>query len=125
MRLTNTSDKPCGTGGFGGVSLVSSPRSEPVGAPADRVERNAVKPLVLQPGRRAEATLRISNADNVAKATCRPTPTKGLRVYPPNETRAAYVPFRGDGLCRSHGAPARAAALRGGVRDALLGSTRT
>jgi hypothetical protein len=92
VRLTNTSGDACRTGGFGGVSLVTSPRSEPVGAPADRVQQNNAKPIVLQPGSRAEATLQIANADNLSRSKCRPEPTKGLRVYPPNETDAAYVP---------------------------------
>jgi hypothetical protein len=92
VRLTNTTDKPCRTGGFGGVSLVISPRSEPVGAPADRSQPGTAKPIVLQPGGRAEATLRITEAGNFSAATCRPTPTQGLRVFPPNETHAAYVP---------------------------------
>jgi hypothetical protein len=91
IRLTNTSGHACRTGGFGGASLVTSPRSEPVGAPADRVQRGTAKPIVLQPGKRATATLRIVSADNFDKATCRPSPTHGLRIYPPNETHAAYV----------------------------------
>jgi hypothetical protein len=94
VRLTNSSSRPGRTGGFGGVSLVISPRSEPVGAPADRVQQGTAKPIVLKPGGRAEATLRITEAGSFSAAKCRPTPTQGLRVYPPNETHAAYVPHR-------------------------------
>ena len=44
-------------------------------------------------------------ADHGGRATTRPrsaapTPTQGLRVYPPNETHAAYVPHRATG-CES------------------------
>jgi hypothetical protein len=94
VRLTNTSGEACRTGGFGGVSLVISPRSEPVGAPADRVQQGTAKPIVLKPGGHADATLRITEAGNFSAAKCRPTPTQGLRVYPPNETHAAFVPHR-------------------------------
>ncbi|MDX6301311.1 MAG: hypothetical protein QOF53_2525 [Nocardioidaceae bacterium] len=91
VRLRNTSTHPCRTGGFGGVSLVRAPHGAPVGAPADRVKKSAAKPLTLRPGARAEATLRVTNADNYSAAKCSPTPVKGFRVYPPNETRSAFV----------------------------------
>jgi hypothetical protein len=92
LRMTNVSSLPCGTRGFGGVSLVTSPHGQPIGAPADRVHRGAAKAVVLQPGGHADAVLREVNAENYPSARCRPTPTTGLRVYPPDETRSAYVP---------------------------------
>jgi len=94
VRMTNTSGHPCRTGGFGGVSLVISPRSQPVGAPADRTDQASVKPLVLQPGDRAVATLQVTQAGNYGASSCQPVPTQGLRVYPPNDTQAAYVAFK-------------------------------
>jgi Protein of unknown function (DUF4232) len=100
VRLRNTSTHPCRTGGFGGVSLVRAPHGAPVGAPADRAKQGAAKQLTLRPGGRAEATLRVTNADNYPAGRCRPTPVKGLRVYPPNETRSAYV-AQATTACRS------------------------
>lgn len=91
IRLVNSSSHPCRTGGFGGVSLVTSPRSEPVGAPADRTGAGNAKPIVLRPGGRAAATLRISQAENYPADKCHPSPTHGLRVYPPNETQSVYL----------------------------------
>ncbi len=93
VRLANTSSHPCRTGGFGGVSLVTSPRSEAVGAPADRTGAGDAKPLVLRPGGRAAATLRITQAENYSPDKCRPSPTHGLRVYPPNDTQSVYVGY--------------------------------
>ena len=93
VRLTNTSDTACRTRGFGGVSLVTGPRSEPVGAPADRTRRGDVATVTLRPGERAEATLRVTNAENYPADRCRPSPTAGLRVYPPDETRSVYVRY--------------------------------
>jgi len=100
VRLRNASTHPCRTGGFGGVSLVRGPQGAPVGAPADRVKKGAVKPVTLKPGARAEATLQVTNADNYPAAKCRPTPVKGFRVYPPNETRSAFAP-QATTACRS------------------------
>lgn len=100
VRLTNTSGRACRTGGFGGASLVISPRSEPVGAPADRTDQASAKPLVLRPGGRVVATLQVSQAGNYSATKCQPVPTKGLRIYPPNQTQAAYVAF-GSTACQS------------------------
>jgi len=91
VRLKNVSMHSCRTGGFGGVSLVRAPNGAPVGAPADRVKKGAAKPLTLRPGDRAEATLQVTNAENYPAGKCQPTQAKGLRVYPPNETRSAFV----------------------------------
>jgi Protein of unknown function (DUF4232) len=91
LRLTNRSQQPCRTGGFGGVSLVRTPTGAPIGAPADRMQQGAARPITLQPGARAEATLRETNAGNYPKSRCRPVPATGLRVYPPNDTRSAFV----------------------------------
>lgn len=91
MRLANIADAPCRTGGFGGVSFVHTATGAPVGAPADRVNTAQAKPFTLQPGDRAEAVLQQANAGNFSAATCRPVAVQGLRVYPPNETRSAFV----------------------------------
>jgi hypothetical protein len=92
IRMTNAAaDQPCRTRGFGGVSLVTAPHGQPIGAPADRTQAGTARPLVLQPGEHADATLREVNAENYPSAKCHPTPATGLRVYPPDETRSAYV----------------------------------
>lgn len=91
LRLTDIADQPCRTGGFGGVSFVHTPTGAPVGAPAVRVNKGQARPLVLQPGDRAEAVLQQANAGNFSAGTCRPVAVQGLRVYPPNETRSAFV----------------------------------
>ena len=102
LQLTNTSGHACGTQGFGGVSLVDSPRAEPLGAPADRSRKGEARALVLQPGTRAVATIQQVNAESFPATRCRPTPATGFRVYPPDETHAAYVPHRAT-ACASPG----------------------
>lgn len=91
LRLTNVSGLPCRTGGFVGLSLVSAPRGNPIGAPADRTQRGQVARIVLKPRGRATATVQETSAVNYPKARCRPTKATGFRVYPPNETRSAFV----------------------------------
>jgi hypothetical protein len=91
LRLTNTSGRPCRTGGFGGVSLVKQPQGNPIGSPAQRTSRAQARQIVLHPGDRAHATLRVVHAENYPPAKCRPVPAAGFRVYPPNETRSAFV----------------------------------
>jgi hypothetical protein len=91
LRMTNTSDAPCASGGYGGVSLVAEPGGAPIGAPADRVEPGRRTVFTLRPGEAAEATLRETNAGNYPRPRCHPAPARGLRVYPPDETRSTFV----------------------------------
>jgi hypothetical protein len=100
LTLTNTSGRPCRTGGFGGVSLVGDGNGTQIGAPADRTETDKVRAITLQPDGKATATLRETNAENYSASRCRPVPAEGFRVYPPNETHATYVAHGSTG-CRN------------------------
>jgi hypothetical protein len=98
--LTNTSATTCRTGGFGGVSLVGDDNGTQIGAPADRTQADRVERLTLEPGAKAQATLQLASADNYSAARCRPAAAEGFRVYPPDETRSAFVPTGTTG-CRN------------------------
>jgi len=100
LNLTNISGHPCRTGGFGGVSLVGNGNGTQIGAPADRTQTEKVRAITLRPGGKATATLRETNAENYPPSRCRPAPAEGFRVYPPNETHAAYVAHGSTG-CRN------------------------
>lgn len=89
--LTNRSGAACRTGGYGGVSLVGGGNGSPIGAPADRAARDKVTAITLRPGRRAEATLQVTTAENYPAKRCRPTAAAGFRIYPPNETHSVFV----------------------------------
>jgi hypothetical protein len=39
----------------------------------------------------------LVNVANYDAAVCRPTPVRGLRVYPPGDTAALFVPAEGTG----------------------------
>jgi hypothetical protein len=91
LVIKNVSKTACRTGGFGGVSLVSAPTGQPIGAPADRTQKSQAKPIVLQSGQVATATVQVTSADNYPASKCSPKQATGFRVYPPNETRSAFV----------------------------------
>jgi len=102
VRLTNTSQQPCSIRGFGGVSFVTSPQGDPIGAPADRVRRSETHQVVLAPGDTASATLQQVEAGNYPSAKCRPVRATGLRIYPPDQTRSLFVKHRAT-ACRAAG----------------------
>ncbi|RLV48510.1 DUF4232 domain-containing protein [Nocardioides mangrovicus] len=90
LVLTNKGSTPCVTGGFGGVSYVQGESNRQVGAPAQRSGGKVVQ-LTLQPGGKAVAQLRETDAANYPANRCKLTDTDGLKVFPPNETHPAYV----------------------------------
>lgn len=89
--LTNSSDSPCTTGGFGGVSYVGGGDGSQIGAPAKRVDADQVLTLTLEPGEAAVQVLRETRAENYSRADCDPVAVDGLRIYPPNETHSLYA----------------------------------
>jgi hypothetical protein len=48
--------------------------------------------ITLNPGSVAQATLRAIDVGNFPASTCSAIPVGGLRVYPPGQTTAAFVP---------------------------------
>ena len=53
--------------------------------------------MQLVAGASASAQLRLVNVANYDDAVCLPTPVRGLRVYPPGDTAALFVPSDGTG----------------------------
>jgi len=51
----------------------------------------------LSVGAAAGAELKLVNVVNYDAAVCRPTPVRGLRVYPPGDTASLFVPAEGTG----------------------------
>lgn len=96
LRFTNASDAPCVIHGFPGVSYVAGDDGHQVGTAAYRTGGKG-EPVTLQPGRTAHATVGFVEVGNYDPAECEPTPVRGLRVYPPHETNAMFVPAAGTG----------------------------
>ena len=93
--FTNAGAKPCTIAAYPGVSFVAGDDGHQVGDPATRVSASA-STITLQPGQAASASLSITNVGVYDQAQCKPVTVRGLRVYPPNNTAAAFVPLTGD-----------------------------
>jgi hypothetical protein len=53
--------------------------------------------VVLRPGGQAAAAVQFAQVANFDAAVCRPTPVRGLRVYPPGDTASLFVAADGTG----------------------------
>jgi Protein of unknown function (DUF4232) len=91
--FTNTSARACTLYAFPGVSFVAPATGHQVGAPASRDRQHPSATITLAPGASASALLQIVDPYNYPPSTCALTAVSGLRVYPPGNTAAAYVPF--------------------------------
>lgn len=90
LVLRNTGTSTCTLYGYPGVSFVAPGSGQQVGAPADR-RPGTVQTISLAPGQSAQATLAVTDAANFPPS-CGITTVAGLRVYPPGQTAALYIP---------------------------------
>jgi Protein of unknown function (DUF4232) len=96
LIFTNTGSRTCELRGFPGVSYVAGDDGHQVGPAADMSgERGPQVPI--PPGGTAVAQLRLVNALSFDEAVCKPTPVRGLRIYPPGDTASLFVPMDGTG----------------------------
>jgi hypothetical protein len=96
LQLRNIGSSSCTLYGFPGVSWVAGADGHQVGAPAQRVPGgggSAELTVTLAPGALASAPLDMVDAAVIPPADCKPVPVRGLRVYPPGETAALYLPL--------------------------------
>ena len=96
LLLTNTGGRACELTGFPGVSYVAGDGGQQVG-PAAAMSGQRGGPVRLAAGASAGAELKLVNVANYDAAVCRPTPVRGLRVYPPGDTASLFVPAEGTG----------------------------
>jgi hypothetical protein len=89
LLFRNTSDRTCTLYGYPGVSFVRGDRGLQTGSPAWRTG-DAKSLVTLKPGGVAHAVLTTVRPE-MAKG-CHAVAVRGFRVYPPNETAAAFVP---------------------------------
>ena len=90
----NTSSKPCSMRGFPGVSMVANHNGTQLGKPAQREKDVPSKDVKLDPGASAIAPIKITQVGALDPQECKPQDADGLRVYPPEQTKAAYVPMK-------------------------------
>ena len=92
IDFTNTSGSTCTLTGYPGVSLVTGPPYKQLGVPAKRSTSTPVKVVTLAPGATASAVVQIVDALNFPSPTCQPAKAAALKVYPPNQLTAVYLP---------------------------------
>lgn len=95
LQLKNTGSSPCTLYGYPGVSWVAGSNGKQVGPGATRTGDNGApeKTVTVAPGALASAPIDIVNASVIPKSECDPVPVRGLRVYPPGEKAALFIPL--------------------------------
>lgn len=91
--LKNTDRTDCLMEGYPGVSLVADNNGTQLGKAADREKGVEPQTVTLAPGASATAAVKITNVGALNPEQCQPTKADGLRIYPPNETKASFVPL--------------------------------
>lgn len=93
LDFANTSARACEMTGYPGVSFVTAanPAGHQIGAAAQRNPQYPATVVHLAPHARAHAWLQVAEAGNYPDTSCHPATAHGLRVYPPDQTRAGYV----------------------------------
>lgn len=99
--LTNRGTTSCTLQGWPGVSLVGHGDGRQIGAAADQDRSSPHPMLTLAPGASVHAPVKLTEALNYPKASCRPVAADGFRVYPPGETNALFVADKGATGCSS------------------------
>jgi uncharacterized protein DUF4232 len=100
LRLTNVSGRSCTLRGYPGISYVAGDDGHQVGAAASRSPGSSVS-ITLARGKTASTTVGLANVRNYPAETCRPQSVRGLRVYPPDETRSMFVALRSTGCANA------------------------
>jgi len=93
LVFTNTSGTSCTLVGYPGVSYVVA-NGVQSGNPAVR-SGGAATPVTLAPGGKADSVLHDSNGiSGYTPQQCRLTAAQGLRIYPPNNKAALFLPWK-------------------------------
>ena len=96
LQLRNVGSSACTLYGYPGVSWVAGADGHQVGAAAVRApdaSGAAEGTVTLAPGATASAPLDIVDAAAIPQAACKPVPVTGLRIYPPGERAALFIPL--------------------------------
>lgn len=93
LIFTNTGSQACHLRGFPGVSYVAGDDGHQVG-PAAQMSGPRGGEVTLARGDTAKAVLRLIQVRVIDPAACKPTPVRGLRVYPPGDTASLFVPMQ-------------------------------
>jgi len=96
IDFTNVSSSSCVLRGYPGISLVTTGGNagSQIGAAAKRSPVTTVRPVTVAPGQTAHAVLGIAVAANFSASACHPVTARWLKVFPPDQTVAAYTALR-------------------------------
>jgi hypothetical protein len=100
LEFTNLSAHACTLNGFPFINAVSLTGSR-LGRRA-AFEQAVPHAVTLGVGQTVKAVLQIVDVGNLPPSQCKPVDAAGLRVFPPNQTRAKAVPFP-FGACSASG----------------------
>ena len=92
--FTNRGTGTCALRGYPGVAFVAPATGRQVGSPASRNPQQPVRAILVAPASSASALLGIADYQNFSPKQCLSRPVSGVRIYPPGNTAAAYVPFK-------------------------------
>jgi hypothetical protein len=104
LRFTNVSKVSCVIVGFPGVSYVTGDNGAQVGRPAQRDGKIGPQ-ITLHPGQVASAIVSQTDIGVFDPAECKPTTTRGFRVYPPDSTASMFVAQTGRGCAGNPPSP--------------------
>ena len=95
LQLRNTGTSACTLYGYPGVSWVRGASGVQTGAAATRqADPNGTEKIVtLAPGALASAPLDIVDAAVIPPSECKPVAVRGLRIYPPGQQAALFLPL--------------------------------
>lgn len=93
LRFTNTSGSTCTLTGYPGLSYVAQAGTQS-GNAADR-DGTTYHTVTLKPGGSAGARVRDANGlSGYSTSTCKLATAQGLRIYPPNQKAALFLPWK-------------------------------
>jgi hypothetical protein len=95
LQLRNTGSSACTLYGYPGVSWVRGAQGLQTGAAAVRQPDpgGSEGVVTLAPGALASAPLDIVDAAVIPPSECKPVPVRGLRIYPPGQKAAIFLPL--------------------------------
>jgi Protein of unknown function (DUF4232) len=92
LDFTNISGASCTLYGYPGVSFVTAIGGSQIGAAASRSPASK-RLIVLARGKKAHALLDLLDVLNFPPSQCAATNAHWIKVYPPNQFSATYVPW--------------------------------
>jgi uncharacterized protein DUF4232 len=89
LKFVNTSKLGCTLRGYPGVTAVTGSGKQ-IGGPAAQIP-STYKTVTLLPGQTQSAVIGIVETGNFSPSQCAPVTAAGLKVFPPNQSRAVTI----------------------------------